>query len=209
MSKALQSQATRADILSAAVRLFANHGYAATSVQQIVDAASVSKPALYYHFVDKAALFQAVVDTAHDERLRIMTEASRQKGPLRDRLGEILVGMFDFLKRNRELMRIAFGTTLAAPGELPEGLRYREKCERNFEFIHSVMREGLDAGELERHFNSRELAYSFYGLMNAYMVSHLLMPDCVLNADTAERIVDLFVSGAGVEKRKFEKASMI
>ena len=40
---------TRQLILRAALQRFADAGYAATSVQQIVDAAKVSKPALYYH----------------------------------------------------------------------------------------------------------------------------------------------------------------
>ena len=59
---------TRQQILQAALKRFANSGYAATSVQQIVDDAQVSKPALYYYFRDKAGLFQALVHEAHDER---------------------------------------------------------------------------------------------------------------------------------------------
>ena len=51
-------------ILQAALKRFANAGYAATSVQQIVDDAQVSKPALYYHFQDKAGLFKALVHEA-------------------------------------------------------------------------------------------------------------------------------------------------
>lgn len=204
MSKALQSHATRAHILSAAVSLFANQGYAATSVQQIVDVAAVSKPALDHHFADKAALFQAVVDTAGEERLRIMSEAASHGGSLRNRLAEILASMFEFLTRNRDLMRIAFATTLAAPGELPQGLRYRENCERNFEVIHREMREGLASGELNGRFESRELAFAFYSLMNACLVSHLLLPECALNRERAGRIVELFVSGAGAVKQKPE-----
>jgi AcrR family transcriptional regulator len=200
MTKALQSQATRTHILDAAVRLFAHHGYAGTSVQQIVDVAAVSKPALYYHFADKAALFQAVVDMAHDERLRVMTEASRHQGPLPERLGEILVRIFEFMARNRDLLRITFGTTLGAPGELPEGLRFQENCERNFEFIHSVMREGIASGELDGRLDSRELAYSFYALMNAFTLSHLLMSGCEVDRKLAGRIVDLFLNGAGRKK---------
>ena len=54
--------ATRQHLLQAALKSFADRGYAATSVQHIVDAARVSKPALYYYFKDKAGLFDALVD---------------------------------------------------------------------------------------------------------------------------------------------------
>src|SRR5579863_10327168 len=63
---------TRGEIMRAALKRFAYSGYAAASVQQIVDDAKVSKPALYYYFRDKAGLFQALVDEAHDDRLRLM-----------------------------------------------------------------------------------------------------------------------------------------
>ena len=66
---------TRSQILRAALKKFAHAGYAGTSVQDIVDAACVTKPALYYHFQSKAGLYQALIDYAHDERLRLMQEA--------------------------------------------------------------------------------------------------------------------------------------
>jgi AcrR family transcriptional regulator len=201
MTKTAVDSDTRQQILQAALKCFAHSGYAATSVQHIVDDARVSKPALYYYFHDKAGLFQALVDEAHDERYRLMQEAAASGDELEDKLVEILTALFDYLTENRELMRIAFATAFAAPGELPEGLLYSEKCERNFEFIHSLMTEGLADGVLDKRFDSRELAYGFYGQLNAYLVSQLLMPDCHLNRQTAGRIVQLFLAGAAAKKR--------
>jgi len=197
---ALNSE-TRADILRAALKRFAHSGYAAASVQQIVDEAKVSKPALYYYFGDKARLFQALVDEAHDERLRLMETAVSRGKDLEAQLTEILTASFDYAQKNRELMRIAFATAFAAPGEMPDGLRYSDKCERNFEFVHSVIKKALAAGTLDKRFDSRELAFGFYGQLNAYLVSQLLMPDCRLNRDTARRIVELFLAGAAARKR--------
>ncbi|MGN6642742.1 MAG: hypothetical protein ACTHKU_07060, partial [Verrucomicrobiota bacterium] len=101
----------------------------------------------------------------------------------------------------RELIRIAFSTAFAAPGEMPEGLRYSEKCERNFEWIHSLIKKALAAGVLDKRFESRELAFGFYGQMNSYLVSQLIMPDCHLDRQTAGRIVELFLAGAAAKKR--------
>ena len=58
------------------MRPFADRGYAGTSVQDIVDQAKVAKPMLYYYFESKAGLYQALIDNAHDERFRIISEAS-------------------------------------------------------------------------------------------------------------------------------------
>lgn len=201
MAKTVNHSEARQQILRAALKHFAHSGYSAASVQQIVDEARVSKPALYYHFQDKAGLFQALVDQAHDERHRLLQAAAASTADLKSQLVEILAALFDYLQNNRELMRIAFATAFAAPGEVPEGLRYSEKCERNFEFIHSLMKKGVAAGALDKQFDSRELAFGFYGQLNSYLVSQLLMPDCRLNRQTAVRIVKLFLAGAAVKKR--------
>lgn len=206
MAKVANPNETRAQILRAAVKCFAHSGYAAASVQQIVGDAKVSKPALYYYFKDKAGLFQALVSESHDKKLQLMHEATGRVAGLRPQLVEILTGLFDYFGENRELMRISLATAFASPGELPAGLRYVDKCERNFEFIHSLMRQALQTGELSSNFTSRELAFGFYGQANSYLMAHLLMSNCRLNRATAERVVELFLTGAGTVTRPAVKA---
>jgi len=193
---------TRRQILRAALKRFANGGYAATSVQQIVGDAKVSKPALYYHFRDKAGLFQALVSEALDERLQVVQEAAARARDIRGQLVEILSALFDYFHKNRDLTRIAFATAFAAPGEVPPELRYHDRCQRNLEFMHSLIKRAQAAGKLDDRFDSRDLAYGFYGQAHLYVTSHLLMPNYRLNRRAAERIVDLFLAGAGAKKRR-------
>jgi len=188
---------TRKQILAAALKRFADNGYAATSVQQIVDDAQVSKPALYYHFKDKAGLFQALVHEAHDERYRVLQEATAAGGSFREQAVRLLAALFDLFLANRALMRIAFATAFAAPGEVPADLDCISKCERNFEFVHALIKAAQQKGELDARFDSQELAFGFYGLANFYLVTHLVAPDCQPDHLTAKKIVELFLAGAG------------
>ncbi|HEY5345917.1 MAG TPA: TetR/AcrR family transcriptional regulator [Verrucomicrobiae bacterium] len=196
---------TRQLILRAALKRFADGGYAATSVQHIVDDAKVSKPALYYHFKDKAGLFQALVHEAHDERYRVLSEAAKPDDQLPVQLEKILVALFNFFRENRELMRIAFATMFAAPGEIPENLDYTDKCERNFEFIHSLFKRAQKNGEISRQFDCQDMAFGFYGMANFYLVGHLVCPDCNPDKAVAKKIVQLFLTGAGPQPVKFKK----
>lgn len=192
--------------MNAALKCFGHRGYAATSVQEIVDAAKVSKPALYYYFADKAGLFQALVDEAHDERYRLMQEAAGRATDLRGQLVEILAAMFEYVRGNRERLRITFAITFAAPGELPQRLEYLPKCERNFQFVEDLMKRGQASGALDSRFTSLELTHGFYGQVSAYILSHILRPECVLDRRAAERIVALFLEGGAPRARANSRA---
>ncbi|HEY5910310.1 MAG TPA: TetR/AcrR family transcriptional regulator [Verrucomicrobiae bacterium] len=188
--------ATRQHLLDVALRCFARQGYAATSVREIVDAARVSKPVLYYYFADKADLFHAVVDSAHDERYRLMLAAARRGKTVRQRLEEMVADVFEYSLRNRELLRLTFATAFAMSAAVPGQSKCREKGRRNFELVRSVIEQGQAAGELTRQFSSLELALGIYGQVNSYVMFRLLVPDCPLNRDSAKEIVRLFLHGA-------------
>jgi hypothetical protein len=129
-----------------------------------------------------------------------MLQAAAKSDVLQEQLVEILTSSFEFLEKNRELMRIAFATAFAAPGEVPDSLRYAAKCERNFEFIHSLIKTGLARGVLNNRFSSEELAHGLCGQMNFHVTAHLLKPKRRLGRKVAERIVELFFIGAGKKR---------
>lgn len=58
-----RSEQTRTQLVEAAQREFAVHGYEATSVDDICAAAQVSKGAFYHHFESKHALFLSLLDS--------------------------------------------------------------------------------------------------------------------------------------------------
>lgn len=62
-----QGDATRESLVAAARRLFGSHGYAATSLQAIVDAAGVTKGAYYHHFASKQEIFGCVFEDVQRE----------------------------------------------------------------------------------------------------------------------------------------------
>ena len=71
--RAEHAEATRRAVLGAARALFGRNGYAQTSVDEIADAARVTKGAVYHHFANKQALFRAVyAQTGTDAQDRII-----------------------------------------------------------------------------------------------------------------------------------------
>ena len=192
--------ATREHVLQSALKIFADCGYAGASIQKIVDNARVSKPALYYYFEDKAALFRGLVEQAHDERLHLMQKAAESGRSVAEKLEEIVSAVFDFAVKNRELMRLAFATAFAAKGESPVQSSCCEKGRRNFEFIRELIEQGQKSGELSRKHTADEMAMGIYGQLNTYVMLRIFTPDIALNREKAKAIVKLFLNGAARRK---------
>jgi AcrR family transcriptional regulator len=72
-----QGQATRAALIDVATELFATNGYEGTAIPAVLDAAGVSRGALYHHFESKEALFEAVLQSVEAEVTLKVTRAAR------------------------------------------------------------------------------------------------------------------------------------
>ena len=81
---------TRERVLAAAIALFAERGYAGTSVRAICEAAEANVNAVSYHFGGKQALYQAIIDRIGDDRLasaqRLLGRPPRDVADLEARL---------------------------------------------------------------------------------------------------------------------------
>ncbi|WP_218002440.1 TetR/AcrR family transcriptional regulator [Nocardia brevicatena] len=89
-----QREQTRRTLLRAARRLFAEKGYAAVGLAEIVATAGVTKGALYHHFENKSALFAAVLEQIQAEvGERVATAADRHTDPW----AQLLAGCDAFL----------------------------------------------------------------------------------------------------------------
>src|SRR5215471_7397882 len=91
-----------------AARLFAERGYEATSVREIVEAAGVTKPTLYYHFKSKEGLAQALLVAP---QLRLVEHMRRIVNETRDpvrALEDLLECLFDFCRADPDRARLMF-----------------------------------------------------------------------------------------------------
>ena len=192
----------REQILKAGLKLFAERGYAGASVNDIIEATKVTKPVLYYHFESKAGLYKALLDEAFDDGYRRMQEAAQRATEINAQLVEVFDSQFEFLRRRRDLVRLAIGATFAAPGELPRGINSIEKGARNFEFVHTIVRQAQERGELSSAFSSLELAHGIYGALCFHLMAGAVEPQFQLSRQTARRILTLFLEGAKPTKTR-------
>ena len=94
--RAAQAEGTRAALVAAARRLFVEKGYHRTSTEEVVTAAGVgTRGALYHHFADKQALFEAAFIAVEEDL--VIEAAKNLADPADGALNQLRQGLVGFL----------------------------------------------------------------------------------------------------------------
>jgi AcrR family transcriptional regulator len=114
----LNASQRRHQLLEVAGARFAEHGYHGLSMEQLADAAGVSKPVLYQHFPSKRDLYLALVRDATAAMERKVREALEGTRDNRARVAGAIGAYFDFVEDRR--FQLIFGTAELADREVRE-----------------------------------------------------------------------------------------
>ncbi len=188
-------------IVSAARDAFFRHGYAATSVEAVAEAAGVSKVTIYKHFGDKSALFTAAVEQ-ECAKIRDRLLFDDEGGPLDERLRAFGRAMIAFLGRP-EMGQ--FETRIAAETERePQlGISFLEAGPRR---MHRALSDMLArAGKRgEIHVDDPDMAAEHLAAMFKGLADLERRFAGIVDTEKAERridsAVDLFLRGYGGKK---------
>lgn len=146
-TQAERTEATRGRLINAARRLFADKGFAATSTEEILSEAAVSRGALYHHFPSKTDLFQAAFEQVEDELTAQVLQAATKDGET-DPMRILQVGFDAFLDQclNPEVQRIVM---LDGPTVLGWDLWHELDERYAFGTIKTVLTVAADIGRIE------------------------------------------------------------
>lgn len=175
--------------------MFAEFGYPNASIGDLAAAVGVSKPTVYYHFGNKAGLFQAVLDRAQDRVFERFQDVVNDGLSWREKLVSLIETIFAFTHEETDLVRVTFYAAFTTRHELPAQVDHTKKGARNFSMFHGAIQEGQLAGDLAGH-DSMELALGLWGQAVNHVMTYLLTHEVSLDRALAVRMVDLFVNGA-------------
>ncbi len=195
----------REAILNAAIEVFARKGYAGSSIREICQAGGVTKPVLYYHFRSKEHLYQELMIDCFSYSQKIILQASKSAGSLRERLVRIVHEDLQAVRkapvRAQFLLRMIFSPERQRPF-----FDYVRESERERDIIAAVLQEGIDGGQVVG--NARELATSLMGIDLMTILEHLCTGRSTLTSKRAERNVDLLLNGClATQERRDGRAS--
>lgn len=153
---------TRAQIVAAAERRFAEHGFEATRLEDIAADVGIRRAAIFYYFRDKQELYTEVLDDVFRGAMATLPSS----GSIAQRLQASLIGWIDYVARRPSVARLILREAAnAQPGV--ESLFVRAG-RAPVELFRSLIREGVASGELK----PRVDPHRFISLMGATTVFH-------------------------------------
>jgi TetR/AcrR family transcriptional regulator len=199
------SAATAVKIIDAASALFMQRGYKAVSINDIIRAAQVTKPTLYYYFADKEELFAQMGLRVLAEMGARLRDAAALAGPTELRLRAVAAVLMADRNTDMRLMRHEMFQHL--------GPVHRKRLAHAF-FGHlfapivGVMEQGLADGDLAGH-SAASFAQMFMAMAESFQEftprSGEGWSDEGANLFhtaplTPAMLVDLFLNGAGPQR---------
>jgi AcrR family transcriptional regulator len=155
-TRRLTAEQRRQQLFSVALELFARRGYRATTMDDIAEAAGVTKPLVYQHFSSKRALYLELVDSIAQELLLAVQGAVRQADGPRQQVELGFAAYFRLVISREAEFRLLYGRDHAEDEELGRALRTVEDA------IAAAIDPLIAAGLDDDH--RRLLAYAVVGM---------------------------------------------
>ena len=109
MSLRMPAAERREQLLAVALDVFAGEGYHQTSMNQIAEAAGITKPVLYQHFASKRELYLALIEEAGGRLLHIITAPSITETSGRRRVELGFLAYFQWVYDDHDSFQLLFG----------------------------------------------------------------------------------------------------
>jgi TetR/AcrR family acrAB operon transcriptional repressor len=195
----VEAAITREQLLDAAERVFREHGVTRTSLAEVAAAAGVTRGAVYWHFKDKADLFEAMCERATLPLDALLSDAAL--GPCSDPLAalrELSIAVLNTLAndpRAQAVFEVIFHKT-ELTGELAAvaGERERERCQC-LENVERLVRQAVTVGQLPDDTDTALTARLLHDCVAGLMREWVLDKSAYDLAERAPDFVDAILAG--------------
>jgi AcrR family transcriptional regulator len=174
--------------------LFAEKGYAGTTIREIVAHAGVTKPVLYYYFESKAGIFRAILDDAAEQQKAILAEAMGRAGTVLERLIHLCERIYQGVLENRDLLRMIHHLLFGPPQGAPK-YDSEQYHRRMVDAIKAIYVEGIASGEAAES-DPEDVALVVISLIDFSLHMEQLYPES-LDPGRPERLLRLAFRGIG------------
>ncbi|MCF0124447.1 MAG: TetR/AcrR family transcriptional regulator [Clostridia bacterium] len=157
---------TKRKIFEASMKLFAEKGYDATSIEEITATVGVAKGTLYYHFSSKEEIFNFLVIEGIN-LLQNSVDIKIEKLPnYIDKLKAIILIQIKVVEKYEDLVTILLSQFF---GNEARNQLCKDNILKYVTKIENIVKEGIEKGEIKKG-NPQIIASEIYGLISSTLV---------------------------------------
>ncbi len=189
--------AVRGRLLSAALDLFTTKGYASTTVREIVAAAGVSKPALYYYFRNKEGIYLELMREAFEKFSEIHGRIFEEEGNAREKIVRLSLRVFELVRANIGVTRLMYAIYYGPP----QGAPFFDFDAVHMKFQDAILRlvgEGIASGEFRREI-PEDIMWALIGVLNVAIEVELCHPERGLSGEGIERVLNVILDAVAAQ----------
>ncbi|MCI4458482.1 MAG: TetR/AcrR family transcriptional regulator [Thermocrinis sp.] len=157
-------------LLESAKRLFSQKGYYATSVEDIVESAGVSKGTFYFYFKSKEELFKSLVEEMHLNIVKRLENFLEKELPLEDALIEYAKVFLEDIYQNRHIAQIFLFQLVGTNEEFRE--LYYTKIAHLRELLTKMVDRAIQKGEIN-YKNAENIVNLYAGFLRMLVLEYV------------------------------------
>jgi AcrR family transcriptional regulator len=196
-------KAVRQRLLSCATQLFTRKGYTATTVREIVAAAKVTKPVLYYYFRNKEGIYIELIRGAFAKFDALLDASRTQRGSATERLLHLSDQVFSLFMEYIEVARLMYSIYYGPPQGAPffDFDTYHTKLH---DAIRRLVKEGIRKGEFHAG-SANDMMWALLGAVNVAVEVRLCHPEIGMERKRLVRILRLILQGISSQRARQEE----
>jgi AcrR family transcriptional regulator len=160
----------RERLLESAKTLFSQRGYYATSVEEIVASAGLSKGAFYFYFKSKEELFKSLVEEVHLNIVKRLESFLERDLPLEDALIEHAEVFLEDIYQNRHIAQIFLFQLVGTNEEFRE--LYYTKIAHLRELLAKMVDKAIQRGEIT-YKNAENIVNLYAGFLRMLVLEYV------------------------------------
>lgn len=164
----------RHEIITAAIKLFANKGFEHTTLDEIAEASEFGKGTIYNYFQNKEEIYLAIIEGILEDHTRLMKEISDTSEDLKSFLTKLTKEAMKYSLENKDAFSLMVRVRTQVSGNDPSiktGL-LQKNMETNNKILHDKFSDAIKKNEI-RHFDINSLINIYRSMIFPYL--HFLM----------------------------------
>lgn len=192
--KQTKGEVTRLAIEDAAISLFLEQGYHATSMRQIKDRANLALGGIYNHFSSKEEIFEGIIIDKHPYKQILPAILAAQGETAEEFFKNAFQIVISEMDKRPEFVNLLFIELVEFKGK-HGALLLKEVAPR----VLPVFEKLIKARKSLRVTNPAVLMRSFIGMVMSYYVTGMIISNSIINKlmpkDFSDQYIDIFLHG--------------